>query len=397
MKKVIELVKMQLRLSFQSKATIIFTFIMPILFTILFSFSDSPPDKYTFYIADQDNSFYSSNLINMINKSDSYKVEELKEKELNKLISEQKVEVAFVISKGFAKSIEEQSNPTIKVIKMNEVSDTGTVHSISSYINKVQQISAIYNMFITILKESEINSSEKLNKLKDDIYTKAVAQWEEPIIKADFKYLEVNNEKKYNYKSQSSAGYLAFFLCYAMVLGAGEILREKEEGTLKRLLVSSVSKNQILFGKLIGTFILGLMQIILLVSFGMLAFKVNWLKEPFLIIILLLAYLFSLVSIGMLLTGIVKSYAQLNAIGILLIVSTGMIGGTWWPLEIAPEWMQTLSKLTPQGWFMKAATGILWDKIMVIDVWYSVGVLLLMGIISIMISTRIIDLKKMLS
>ncbi len=30
------------------------------------------------------------------------------------------------------------------------------------------------------------------------------------------------------------------------------------------------------------------------------------------------------------------------------------IGGCWWPIEVTPDWVQTLQKLVPPGWTMDA-------------------------------------------
>ena len=30
------------------------------------------------------------------------------------------------------------------------------------------------------------------------------------------------------------------------------------------------------------------------------------------------------------------------------------LGGCWWPIEVAPEWMQFVQKLIPTGWTMDA-------------------------------------------
>ena len=35
-------------------------------------------------------------------------------------------------------------------------------------------------------------------------------------------------------------------------------------------------------------------------------------------------------------------------------MALGALGGCWWPIEIAPRWMQTLALCLPTGWAMDA-------------------------------------------
>jgi ABC-type multidrug transport system permease subunit len=41
-------------------------------------------------------------------------------------------------------------------------------------------------------------------------------------------------------------------------------------------------------------------------------------------------------------------------VGILTTMVLAALGGCWWPIEITPDWMQTLARLLPTGWAMDA-------------------------------------------
>jgi ABC-type multidrug transport system permease subunit len=43
-----------------------------------------------------------------------------------------------------------------------------------------------------------------------------------------------------------------------------------------------------------------------------------------------------------------------TAIGVIAANTLAALGGAWWPIEITPEFMQTLQKFIPSGWAMDA-------------------------------------------
>jgi ABC-2 type transport system permease protein len=46
----------------------------------------------------------------------------------------------------------------------------------------------------------------------------------------------------------------------------------------------------------------------------------------------------------------VKTERSASSIGVLASLILAPLGGCWWPLYITPQWMQTVSKITPHAW-----------------------------------------------
>ena len=92
---------------------------------------------------------------------------------------------------------------------------------------------------------------------------------------------------------------------------------------------------------------------------GQFAFGVNWGQAPLALVLLLLAFSFSLTSLGMLIAGVAKTYAQADALASILMYSIAALGGAWWPIEITPEWMQRVAQLTPTYWAMQGFNDII--------------------------------------
>jgi ABC-2 type transport system permease protein len=70
-------------------------------------------------------------------------------------------------------------------------------------------------------------------------------------------------------------------------------------------------------------------------------------------------FVFTITSLGLMLSGIVKTEAQLGAIAPVVLTSTSMLGGTMWPLEIVNnKVLLFLAELTPQKWAMQGMLNI---------------------------------------
>ena len=64
------------------------------------------------------------------------------------------------------------------------------------------------------------------------------------------------------------------------------------------------------------------------------------------LVVMIVSFAFSITSLGMLVAGVARTYAQANALANILMYSIAALGGAWWPIEIVPSWMQQLARLT---------------------------------------------------
>lgn len=68
------MVAYQLKLMFRNRIAILATISVPLLLTYLFSFSQGSDGKMVLYVADLDQSTYSTQLINMLNSNNNVEV-----------------------------------------------------------------------------------------------------------------------------------------------------------------------------------------------------------------------------------------------------------------------------------------------------------------------------------
>lgn len=150
-------------------------------------------------------------------------------------------------------------------------------------------------------------------------------------------------------------GMALMFLMYTVSYGGRSILAERSQGTLPRLLVSPTHTSQVLGGKVLGIFFMGVAQVGILILASSFFFGVKW-GDAAGLVALILAAVFGATGWGMLITAISRTPAQVANIGSALMLIFGILGGSFISLDQMPAWLQTFSKITPNAWGLDGFT-----------------------------------------
>jgi len=190
------------------------------------------------------------------------------------------------------------------------------------------------------------------------------------------------NNVSYNSYTQSSLGFTLAFSMFTFIFAIGEILEEKRNMIWNRINISPLSKLQIYSGNLVFACAIGLIQMAIMAFVGQVVFDVNWGINIGGVLAIFAAFTFCMVSLGLLMSSFVKTNHQLQVVAPVVIVSTSMLGGCYWPLEIVnSEMLMTASKLVPPGWAMKGLKDLIVYNQGFEAAYLPVAVLVLMGII----------------
>ncbi|MBE2198039.1 MAG: ABC transporter permease [Anaerolinea sp.] len=138
------------------------------------------------------------------------------------------------------------------------------------------------------------------------------------------------------------------FLMYTVSLGGGSILKERDDRTLARLLVTPSSSAQIIGGKVLGIFLTGVAQVGVLVGASTLFFSLNW-GDPFGVVLLILTVAIAATGWGILLASVCKTPSQVTTYGSALMLIFGLLGGGLVALPRA-GFMELIGRITPNSW-----------------------------------------------
>jgi len=145
-----------------------------------------------------------------------------------------------------------------------------------------------------------------------------------------------------------------FTMLVLLTGGAIQLVIERRQGLLRRLASTPLSRGAVVAGKWAGKLALGLVQLAFAMLAGTVLFDMRWGPALPMVALLLVAWAAFNASLGLLLGGLARSEGQMVGIGVLSSMLLGALGGCWWPIEIAPRWMQSLALALPTGWTMDA-------------------------------------------
>ncbi len=176
-----------------------------------------------------------------------------------------------------------------------------------------------------------------------------------------------------------------FFMLFTAMASANSILEERRDGTLQRMVVSPTPRMVILLGKLVGTFINCVVQVLLLfvalTLIGSLVsgqFQIIWGTNFILIALVIGGVAFAAAGLGTLVASLVTTPEQGNVIGGVISLAMGAFGGVFFAVDQIPA-LAPLSRLTLVWWGTNAFTKLSLDQT---DVGLNLLVLGILGVIT---------------
>jgi ABC-2 type transport system permease protein len=163
--------------------------------------------------------------------------------------------------------------------------------------------------------------------------------------------------------SQSVAGTAVMMVLFGLVACGGTLLREREEGTLRRLLLTPAPRQAILWGKFLFTFAVGLVQLVVMFAFGAIVFSLPVGGHLAGLLLVSVALCAAATGFGVFIATVGRTQKQVEGFSTLIILVMSAVGGSWFPLvaEIGvPQWMITASHFTLNAWAMDAYRDLFW-------------------------------------
>ncbi len=164
---------------------------------------------------------------------------------------------------------------------------------------------------------------------------------------------------EYDPRANSSAGQMVTWVFIPLFGISALFAYERQQGTLRRLLTTPTTKAVFLLGTISGQVVMALVQMTLLILFGMFALDLNWGREPFALFVLLTCAALAAGAIGTAMGTFVKTEGQASGLSIMVGMVMALLGGCWYPLELFPAAVQNIVKILPTTWAMQGLIDLL--------------------------------------
>ncbi len=148
-----------------------------------------------------------------------------------------------------------------------------------------------------------------------------------------------------------------FAMFFMVIPLAGNLIKERQSGVAMRLKTMPGSAQAVIFGKGTVYFVVGILQAVFMLMigfyvlplFGMYSLRLDNITLPALILIIMATSL-AATGYGIVIGTIATSQEQSSIFGSISVVILAALGGVWVPTFMMPEFMLTVSKLSPLNW-----------------------------------------------
>jgi len=145
-----------------------------------------------------------------------------------------------------------------------------------------------------------------------------------------------------------------FTMLVLLTSGAAQLVIERNEGLLRRLASTPISRGSIVLGKLTARVALAMVQISFAMVAGTVLFGMDWGPSLPMVIAVMFGWATFNGSLAIVLGNLARTDSQVTGIGVMATIVLALLGGAAWPIEITPAWIQQLALLLPTGWAMDA-------------------------------------------
>jgi ABC-2 type transport system permease protein len=136
-------------------------------------------------------------------------------------------------------------------------------------------------------------------------------------------------------------------LVVVMLLTSLSVAREREHGTFDQTLVAPLSALQILAGKSVPPFVLGLLDGVLLSTGAVLWFGVPMTGTPAALLAVLAVYAFAILGIGLFVSSLATTMQQGLLGSFMVLMPSVILSGFTTPIENMPGWLQQATVANP--------------------------------------------------
>ncbi len=187
------------------------------------------------------------------------------------------------------------------------------------------------------------------------VFQEAVSAWDNPPIKVETtagRTDEVEVSNTTSSMAHSSPGMMLQFAIAGLLTAATVIVVERKTNALERLLTTPAKRSHILAGHFLAIFILIFLQFIILIAFGQILLKVDYLRVPLSTLMIAFSAALCISALGLLIGVLAKNEGQAIIFSLIPMFILSGLGGAWVPLEVTGETFSTIGHFSPVAWAM---------------------------------------------
>ncbi|HET7358436.1 MAG TPA: ABC transporter permease [Nocardioidaceae bacterium] len=361
-----------LRQRLRDRSAILLAVVVPLalaaIFSVLFG-QASTPRAFRYAVVDHDHSritaTFENQVLGMLADRGIVTVRPMAERQARTEVADGSLDAAFVFPAGFAAKVQSPRRVAVQVVgSVDQVTATDVARSIARAY--VADLNAARVAVAAVTHQqpgaspgavaAEVVGSAPSLQLAD--------------VSAQARVLDT--------KTYFAAGMAVFFLLFTVQFGVSSLIDERSDGTLARLLAAPVRRTEILAGKLVTSFVLGVTSLTVLVLATTWLLGASW-GNPLGVGLLVVAGVLAGTGITSLVASLARTPEQAGSWQAVVAVTLGLLGGSFFPIQQSGALLATLSLATPHAWFLRGLADLSGG---VGDVLPAVAALLAIGLVT---------------
>ena len=155
-------------------------------------------------------------------------------------------------------------------------------------------------------------------------------------------------------------GLIGVVLTITLVLvTAMSLVKEREQGTLEQLIVTPISRQTVIVGKIAPFVIIGLVQTTVVLVLGKLIFDIPFRGSLVLLYVCTLAFMIAMLGLGILMSTVARTQGQALQMGMLILFPSILLSGFIFPLAAMPLVARVAGMIFPVTHYLTILRGIL--------------------------------------
>jgi ABC-2 type transport system permease protein len=362
MKKILFIAWKDTALRFASGFEWLFFLVLPIVFTLILAggTGGGGDSRVRLVVVDQAQSPLSAELIAALQRSEAVRPDVMTLAQADSQFSQRSASAVLVIPAEFDLAHLEQGSIPIDLRQQpNNMNAMVAQRAVEAVISRVSSAADVAGQSVAAAEAVQPFASAADRQAYFDA---ALAQAQTLLAAAPDRVAEVSGTTQdavtYDPRANSSAGQLITWVFIPLIAISAMFAYERQKGTLRRLLTTPTRKSTYLLGTIFGQVVTALVQMLLLILFGIFVMNLNWGSQPLALAVMMVSAALAAAALGTTLGTFVKTEGQASGLSIMTGMIMALLGGCWYPLEMFPQTVQNVVKILPTTWAMRGLLDI---------------------------------------
>jgi ABC-2 type transport system permease protein len=335
--------------------TFMFLLIMPIIFTLLFGYAfggfggGASDSRLPVGYLSQDDHWVTGSLHDLLSKSEVIRLDEKSfhsASDLEKLVSDGDLAAAIIVPDGYSRAVLKG-----KTARLIVIADTNT----SAWTTIEAELMTLASRLDDAVRTATIFEQIDAQRIPFDYaFEQSLSAWADPpiAIKETTSLAVQKTSNKGMALAHTAPGMMLQFAIAGLLTAAQIIVTERKSRTLQRLLTTATRRVHIVVGHYLALFLLIFVQFMLLIMFGQLVLKVDYLRVPVATLLVAFSAALCISAMGLLIGILAQTEEQAIVFSLVPMFVFSGLGGAWVPLEVTGAAFQAVGHLSPVAWGM---------------------------------------------